>query len=278
MNALEYAKNANGSFTLPDICLKVQNLMEDESSTIEDFANVISVDPSLTSRLLKIANSSIYNLPGQISTISRALTIIGTQALYNLVLIDAASAAVKHFGDSKVNLDRFWRMSIYCALATKNLAVRAGIRDIERMFVAGLLQNFGELIIFKEAPEKAQRCNKLNAQTLPWEIQKEILGFSYSDVSAQLLKLWDIPGKIILPIEHFNSAANNDINIDVKVLNIAACLAIVDTYNDVYNIDDIVDSAMFPSLDICHQDLVEAAEFANQETDKIMSIISVGMY
>ena len=79
MDAYQYATKANGSFALPDACFKIKSLMDDESSTIEDFANVISVDPSLTSRLLQIANSAIYSFPGEISTISRAITIIGTQ-------------------------------------------------------------------------------------------------------------------------------------------------------------------------------------------------------
>ena len=64
MNALEYAQQANGSFALPDACFKIKTLMEDDDSTIEDFANVISVDPSMTSRLLQIANSAIYSFPG----------------------------------------------------------------------------------------------------------------------------------------------------------------------------------------------------------------------
>ena len=60
MNAHEYALQANGSFALPDACFKVKALMEDDDSTIEDFADVISIDPSMTSRLLQIANSAIY--------------------------------------------------------------------------------------------------------------------------------------------------------------------------------------------------------------------------
>ena len=79
MNALEYAMQANGSFALPDACFKVKALMEEDDSTIEDFANVISVDPSMASRLLQMANSAIYSFSGEIGTISRAITIIGTQ-------------------------------------------------------------------------------------------------------------------------------------------------------------------------------------------------------
>ena len=86
MNAHDYALQANGSFALPDACFKVKALMADESSEISDFADVIGIDPSMTSRLLQIANSAIYSFPGEISTISRAITIIGTQAIPALLL------------------------------------------------------------------------------------------------------------------------------------------------------------------------------------------------
>jgi HD-like signal output (HDOD) protein len=64
--------------------------MEDEDSALEDFANVISVGPSMTLRLLLMFNSAIYKFSGKISTISRAITLIGTQAVYNLMLVDKA--------------------------------------------------------------------------------------------------------------------------------------------------------------------------------------------
>ena len=167
MNARDYALQANGSFALPDACFKVKSLMEDENSTITDFAEIISVDPSMTSRLLQIANSAIYHFPGEISTISRAITIIGTQAIYNMILVDVAGSAFKHFENQAINLKRFWRMSIYCGLVAKYLAIKAGIKDIERLFIAGLLQNFGELIVAKITPDVAQSCEKYNRNNLP---------------------------------------------------------------------------------------------------------------
>jgi HD-like signal output (HDOD) protein len=96
MNSREYALQASVSFALPDACFKVKALMEDESSAIGDFADVISIDPSMTSRLLQIANSAIYPFPGEISTISRAITVIGTQAIYNVMLVGVAALAFEN--------------------------------------------------------------------------------------------------------------------------------------------------------------------------------------
>ena len=244
MNALEYAMQANGSFALPDACFKVKALMEDADSTIEDFANVISIDPSMTSRLLKLANSAVYSFPGEISTISRAITIIGTQAIYNMMLVDVAAIAFKHFTNESIDVKRFWHMSVFCALATKNLAITAGIRDIERLFVAGLLQNFGELIVAKISPELAKKCETYHADLLPWQLQKQVLGFTYTEVSAELLKIWQIPEKIILPIRHYNNANNIQINKDVKVLYLASRLALVECHPDIYSYDESDDAKL----------------------------------
>jgi HD-like signal output (HDOD) protein len=278
MNALEYALQANGSFALPDACFKVKALMEEDDSTIEDFANVISVDPSMTSRLLQIANSAIYSFPGEISTISRAITIIGTQAIYNMMLVDVAATAFKHFSTQSIDLKRFWHMSVFCGLATKNLAITAGIRDIERLFVAGLLQNFGELIVAKVSPELAKQCEAYSAEILPWQLQQKVLGFTYTEVSAELLKIWQIPEKIILPIRHYNNAQNIDINKDVKVMYLASRLALVECHPEIFDYDDNVDAALCQSLNFTSGDLEAAANFATIETDNILNIMNAKFY
>jgi len=278
MNAHEYAIQANGSFALPDACFKIKSLMEDEDSTIEDFANVISIDPSMTSRLLQIANSAIYSFSGEISTISRAITIIGTQAIYNMMLVDVSASAFRHFSNDSIDLKRFWRMSVFCALATKNLAIKAGIRDIERLFVAGLLQNFGELIVAKVTPDLAKQCEKYSTGILPWALQKKNIGFTYTDISAALLNIWQIPEKIILPIRHYNEAQTIQINKDVKVLYLASRLALVDSHPDLFTYDETADESLCQSLQITFEDLNAAKEFAEQEAETILQIMDPKLY
>jgi len=278
MNAHEYALQANGSFALPDACFKVKALMEDENSAISDFADVISVDPSMTSRLLQIANSAIYHFPGEISTISRAITIIGTQAIYNMMLVDVAASAFKHFENQAINLKRFWRMSIYCGLVTKNLAIKAGIKDIERLFVAGLLQNFGELLVAKITPEVAQRCEQYSRENLPWALQELALGFTYTDISAELLKIWQLPEKIIIPIRHFNQAQSNQINNDVKVLNLASRLALLDSHSDLFEYDEVIDESLCESLKLSKEDIEQVIEIAANDAEGILTLMNPKLF
>jgi HD-like signal output (HDOD) protein len=278
MNAKDYALQANGSFALPDACFKIKALMEDENSEVSDFAEVIGIDPSMTSRLLKIANSAIYSFSGEISTISRAITIIGTQAIYNMMLVDVAASAFKHFENQAIDLKRFWRMSVFCGLASKNLAITAGIRDIERLFVAGLLQNFGELLVAKISPDIARECEKYDSDIFPWQLQQQALGFTYTDISADLLKVWQLPEKIIMPIRFFNEAKNIQINKDVKVLYLASRLALIDSNSDEFNFETLIDESLCSALGLSVEDLTQAVELASQEADSILSIMNSTLF
>ena len=278
MNAHDYALQASGSFALPDACFKVKALMADENSEISNFADVIGIDPSMTSRLLQIANSSIYSFPGEISTISRAITIIGTQAIYNMMLVDVAATAFKHFENQAIDLKRFWRMSVYCGLASKNLAITAGIRDIERLFIAGLLQNFGELLVATINPEIAQRCEKYSKNQLPWQLQELVLGYTYTEISADLLKIWQIPEKIILPIRYFNAASSIDINKDVKILNLASRLALIDSHSEEFSYTDVIDESLCLPLGLSVDDLTQVAELAEKEATSVLSIMNPKLF
>ncbi|MFT7008356.1 MAG: HD-like signal output (HDOD) protein [Colwellia sp.] len=278
MNSREYALQANGSFALPDACFKVKALMEDDNSGISDFADVISIDPSMTSRLLQIANSAIYRFPGEISTISRAISVIGTQAIYNMMLVDVAASAFKHFANQAIDLKRFWRMSIYCGLVTKNLAIKVGIKDIERLFVAGLLQNFGELLVAKISPEIAQRCEQYNRNNLPWDLQELALGFTYTDISAELLKIWQLPEKIIIPIRHFNQAKSHQINKDVKVLNLASRLALLDSHDDEFDYDTVIDQSLCKSLGLSKDDIGQVADIAVEDAVDILTVMNPKLF
>ena len=105
-----------------------------------------------------------------------------------------------------------------------------------------------------------------------------MLGFTYTEVSAELLKIWQIPEKIILPIRHYNNAQNIEINKDVKVLYLASRLALVECHPETFNYDDNVDAALCQSLHISKDDLEDAANFATIETENILNIMNAKFY
>jgi HD-like signal output (HDOD) protein len=107
---------------------------------------------------------------------------------------------------------------------------------------------------------------------------KKALGYTYTDISSELLKIWQLPEKIILPIRHFNEAKTIQINKDVKVLYLASRLALVDSHSDQFTYDESVDESLCKNLNISSEDLAQCVDIASQEAESILSIMNGGLF
>ncbi len=106
----------------PMAYLQLKEAIEHEDSTFQDFASIISHDPAMVARLLKIVNSPFYGYPTQIETIQHALTIIGVTELSELVLATAVLNQFQGIPRHLLNVDSFWEHCLTCGIASKILA------------------------------------------------------------------------------------------------------------------------------------------------------------
>jgi len=213
MSAVEFAQRANEIFVLSDSFVRIKELIDDESSTIDDIADVILIDPALAGTILKLANSSFFNYPGKIDTISKAVLVLGITEVYNLVIAYFTADAFKNIAVSTDYLEGFWERSVDTALLMNFIGIQLKIPNAERTFILGLLHNLGELIVNQFMPDKIEQCLVDPLAMMPWDKQKEVLGFSYGECSAELLKQWQLPLSIIEPIfkqDHDNFAEVSD--------------------------------------------------------------------
>lgn len=137
----------------PQVHFALLEVLNDPISTTDDMAEVIAMDPALTARLLRIVNSPYYGLVRRIDTISRAVTVIGSNELFNLAVAVAATAVFSRLPGSLVNMDCFWRHSVFAAMVSRELAKRANVLHPERLFVGGLLHDVGSLLLYNERPD-----------------------------------------------------------------------------------------------------------------------------
>lgn len=188
--------------TLPDLYLRVKNVIDDPNASHADLADVLSIDPVISARLLRVANSAFYGLPSQIATISRAVNLLGTQQVHDLVL---ATTVVNAFGDipqGLVDPSAFWHGCLLGACGSKVMAERCNILDSEHLFVAGLLAQIGKLILYRELPDEMRELLHQSAREKREYslLQREYLGFDYADVSAQIFRAWRLPEELTAPI------------------------------------------------------------------------------
>ena len=200
MNVDDYVNQAGDIFILSESFMRIRELIDDETSTIDDVSSVILLDPALTATILKLANSAFFNYPGKIDTISKAVLVLGITEVYNLVIAYFTKEAFKGISTNKQYLDDFWLKSVDCALLMKFLGTHLGIAHAERLFIFGLLHNLGELIVYQVDSDKQKACDSKDINVLPWVKQQKVLGFTYGQCSASLLKRWQLPYSVFSPI------------------------------------------------------------------------------
>ncbi len=187
------AEQAGRLFTLPDIVFKLQEMIYSDTSTVQDIAELISHDPALTARLLRLANSSFYSFPAKIDTVSAAVTLVGTSEIYNLALATVVVGTMQTERLAQLNLKDFWQQSVLSGLVARNLAEQAGFRQTEAVFVAGLLHRIGYLVVAEQWGEVLPQLDQCDASVLPWEHEENVLGFTLAECGYHLLREWQLP-------------------------------------------------------------------------------------
>lgn len=269
----EVAKVASQSFVLPENCVRIRTMLDEQTTSLEDIGDFIYLDPALSSKLLKLANSPLFRFESQIDTLPKAINVIGGEALYNLVMAETASSAFEHFSNDVIDLNRFWKQSVYTGLIAKHFAKIAKIRGSDRFFVLGLLHNIGELLIAVQAPELAIKCNDYNEQTSPWTLQQQILGFDYVKYSAELMKVWHLPTQLYLPISDMHNESEALQNREVAILYCAVRASLSITSDGMFTINQLISPALFKFLGLENYDLNAAIKYASMEAESIIHIM-----
>lgn len=182
--------------TLPEITLKIIDLVEDPTSTAQDLHQVITNDPALCSRILKVVNSSFYGLPGQIGSINRAIVLLGLNAVKNIAI---ATSLTKLFraGELCAHLSArdIWTNATGLAAASKLIADRAGVGLADEAFLAGLLANIGIMVEMQAYREKLIEIVETHAQTGEdfLDLEERIIGATHQDFGRALCEAWKFP-------------------------------------------------------------------------------------
>lgn len=182
--------------SLPEIYIKLSELLEDEDSDAYEIGDAVQADPSLTARILRTVNSAYYGLPNQVTTISQGISLIGRQQLQQMLMGSVLAGMFKDRNIDGSFMSSFWHHSVKTAIISRHLAMQnARILDHESFFTAGLLHDIGRLIIAEVAPalwaEINDQVDNLDPNIV--RIETEKLGVSHIDVGAALMKKWAMP-------------------------------------------------------------------------------------
>jgi putative nucleotidyltransferase with HDIG domain len=229
----------SGLVTLPDVYLRINRLLDDPDSSSADIAKAISQDASFTVKLLKLANSAVYNFSSGVDSVTKAVTIIGTSQVRNLALSLSVANSFSGLPNDLVSMRNFWKHSLLCALCARRLSKLSRRSDADALFTAGLLHDIGELIIFNRMPNEARAALMLvldsqDEMTVP-DAERETMGFDHSIVGGALAQKWNLPPLLTECIAlHHQPRRAEQYPREVAIIHIAntlAQLAEVDSLN-----------------------------------------------
>ena len=187
--------------TLPGIALKLLEAVQNEDSDIDEIGRILSADPPLSAKVLKIVNSSFYSLPTKITSVNHAIKMLGFNSVKNLALSFSLINKFNSNGSKSIDYEQFWKDSLIGAIAVKLLGEKILHPFSDDIFFLGLLQNIGILTLSHCVPKQFDLVlaeHEKNGAHLH-EVESQILGFNHMEVGEFLAKSWRLPDTFYTP-------------------------------------------------------------------------------
>lgn len=188
---MEFAVNLP---TLPHILLKLIETCSREDVNMKDLAKIVEKDPSLSTKILRMVNSSYYSFSQKVSNFNQALSLLGIDTIRGIAI---SASVYQVFGGLKgtdcFNLKQFWRHSLMCAVLSNLIAKKNSYARPDEAFLSGLLHDIGKLVLLKNYPDQYVEIiteSAINAHMVFQEQEK--LGITHCETGARLINHWHL--------------------------------------------------------------------------------------
>ncbi len=277
-DALErLVERAGQLYSLPAVAMKVLDLTDDPRTDVPALKACLENDPALTGKILRVVNSSLFGFSREISDLNQALALLGTKPLRLLVLGFSLPEGLFDGVQADI-LSRYWRQTLTCAAAARQLANRFGYPSPDEAFIAGLLRDLGLLVLVQQLD--ATFCNFLNtlhekrADVPAWE--KRALGFHHVQLTARLLDRWALPQSLVeavrLSLNPPDESAPTAVSL-ASIVWLAGCLAEALITGNQEAFRRLL--ARAESLGLGFEELEEQASVLKEKVDQLGNILSV---
>lgn len=181
---------------IPEVATKVMGIAEEgKHISFKQLEDIIKVDPGLTAKILKVANSALYARQREISTLQMAITLLGFKNIKSLVILTTASTLFTKNSNSTF-YEQFWRHSVMTAFIAKELILRNFSQLSEdEGFLAGLLHDIGQVAMFHADPEKYQIIldNRQESRNRTKDLEEQYFMTTHKEIGEMVLSKWNFP-------------------------------------------------------------------------------------
>ncbi len=215
MSALHLDDVVKGIRSLPALPMVVQELLlsiDQDDVNVADLSRKIALDPGLTARSLRLANSSFYGMTNQVNTIQEAITILGFRTMRGVVTTAALLGAFATDAKTSFKVSAFWRHAIATALCARELAPYLKINP-EHAYTSGLLHDVGRLVLVTRFPSEyeATMAHRAQQDCSLLDAERAVLQVDHAEVGHLLTTHWKFPDAMQQAVASHHQALSESI-------------------------------------------------------------------
>ncbi len=257
-SAVTMLRHIDGLPGLPGTVTRVREMLYDDDGSTAEVGEVISRDPAVTAKLLRVANSAAYGLAHRVDNVALAVSLLGLLETYSVVV---STAVINVFDRSKTfNYMAFWLESMICATMAQAISKHVDKRVRTGIFSAGLLHDIGRVALAEVAPKQYGHVDKqLTGLDLISDEEKKI-GLTHTEAGYQLAQHWGLPPELAETIRfhHAPAYASDQARAIVSMVNIADVVSRahrVDSESREIDFTECRESMMY--LEVAEDDVIE---------------------
>ncbi len=180
-------------FPLPNSVSRILELLRDVNVTAKEIADVISYDPIMATRVLKLANSPLYALQRGVTTIHHAVSAVGIRSVYDIVMLGVASDNFSKFMRYKNSGVSVWEHSVAVAISAREISQFLQIRGTEEAFTCGLLHDIGQTLLYQTDPKQCKEIFEANSEEKAIRMEEVLFGYNHMQVGFFVAHNWELP-------------------------------------------------------------------------------------
>lgn len=224
MSLENLVEKAGDMKVFPAVARKVMEMVDRDDVSGTLLAEAISKDQALSAHLLKAANSALYGLPREITTILMAVSVLGFRNIRDMTIMATTRGVYKRFGITEKML---WTHSVSAAIGAKMIATKYARLVSDDAFICGLLHDVGKVILNNECPEAFSQVmmKTYNEGASSVQAELDVFGYTHTEVGSSVTTSWNYPKLIpTLILQHHRDEEKRPRMEDSSTLKVLACV------------------------------------------------------
>ena len=215
--------------SLPSVVIRIRQYLRDPEVSFAELARAIEHDPGLTANILQLANSAYFGWTRRIKTVKEAITRLGTNRVFQMVLCMSVAPMVrKPIKGYGLDANQLWEHSFAAAVCAEKLTQVLKIRGHEEAFTAALLHDMGKVVLgtFVEVDDEPIKQMVMDEGLSFNEAERKVLGIDHGEVAGELLRYWNLPEDVAAAAQwhHEPSRAGGEHQVLVDLVHAADVL------------------------------------------------------